>query len=156
MACQLGINTEMKQTNGMSLSKIEMSPPPKVSKLRDRIMYIVRSQRHLINTCTHLIIFYEGFDWKQIICQRADLAPVGFAVVAPLHHVVGDVGAAVVLGRLPEQGETVAAELVGPQVPRRCRTVQNLAVATQRSAQRRGRAHLVADGIPKRHLCVAG
>ena len=63
------------------------------------------------------------------------LAPVGFAVVTPLHHIVGDVRAAVVLGRLPEQCEALAAELISTEVPGWARPVQNLWVRSVRSGQ---------------------
>ena len=49
--------------------------------------------------------------------EASYLAPVRLAVVPFLHHIFSDVGATVILRRLPEQGETLAAELVGPQVP---------------------------------------
>lgn len=45
----------------------------------------------------------------------ADLDPVA-AALALLHHIVGDLSSAVVLGRVPEEGEGVAVELVGAEV----------------------------------------
>ena len=58
--------------------------------------------------------------------EASYLAPVRLAVVPSLHHIVCDVGATVILGRLPEEGETLAAEFVGPQVPGRSGAVQHL------------------------------